>query len=79
MSCDKIWLLDTCRPQSQWIHIKFQLQLCTRQSLLTLQSLVVSIRTTCFNTLKLYILPTPRICVFRMVLTINSDCFPKQH
>jgi hypothetical protein len=28
------------------------------------------------NTLKLLILPTERICVFRMVLTINSDCFP---
>jgi hypothetical protein len=28
---------------------------------------------------KLYILPTQCICVFRMVLTINSDCFPKQH
>jgi hypothetical protein len=24
-------------------------------------------------------LPTECICVFRMVLTINSDCFPKQH
>jgi hypothetical protein len=28
---------------------------------------------------KLYILPTQCICVFRMVLTINSDCFRKQH
>jgi hypothetical protein len=27
----------------------------------------------------LYILPTECIHVFRMVLTINSDCFPKQH
>jgi hypothetical protein len=25
------------------------------------------------------ILLTECICVFRMVLTINSDCFPKQH
>jgi hypothetical protein len=25
------------------------------------------------------ILPTECICVFRMALTINSDCFPKQH
>jgi hypothetical protein len=39
----------------------------------------VSICTTCFNTLTLRILPTEGICVFRMVLTINSDCFPKQH
>jgi hypothetical protein len=23
-------------------------------------------------------LPTECICVFRMVLTINSDCFPQQ-
>jgi hypothetical protein len=35
--------------------------------------------TICFNKLKLWILPTKCICVFRMVLTINSDCFPKQH
>jgi hypothetical protein len=27
----------------------------------------------------LYILLTQCIYVFRMVLTINSDCFPKQH
>jgi hypothetical protein len=46
---------------------------------LTLYRLVVSIRTTCFNTLKLCILPTECICVFHMDLTINSDCFPKQH
>jgi hypothetical protein len=32
-----------------------------------------------FNTPKSCILPTHCICVFRMVLTINSDCFPKQH
>jgi hypothetical protein len=30
--------------------------------------------TTCFNILKLYILHTDCICVFHMVLTINSDC-----
>jgi hypothetical protein len=29
--------------------------------------------------LKLYIVPTQCICVFRMVLTTNSDCFPKQN
>jgi hypothetical protein len=28
---------------------------------------------------KLHILPTECIYVFRMVLTINSNCFPKQH
>jgi hypothetical protein len=27
----------------------------------------------------LCILPTECICVFRMVLTVNSDYFPKQH
>jgi hypothetical protein len=32
-----------------------------------------------FNILEHCILPTEYICVFRMVLTINSDCFPKQH
>jgi hypothetical protein len=35
--------------------------------------------TTFSKTLELRILPTQCICVFRMVLTINSDCFPKQH
>jgi hypothetical protein len=29
--------------------------------------------------LKPCILPTECVCVFRVVLTINSDCFPKQH
>jgi hypothetical protein len=29
--------------------------------------------------LKLYILPTECVVVFRMVLTINSEFFPKQH
>jgi hypothetical protein len=43
------------------------------------KSLVVSIRTTCFNIPPLCILPTQCICVFRMVLTINRDCFPKHH
>jgi hypothetical protein len=40
---------------------------------------VVTICTTYYNTLKLCILTTECICVFRMVLTINRDCFPKQH
>jgi hypothetical protein len=40
---------------------------------------MVSIRTTGFNTLELCILPTQSTYVFRMILTINSDYFPKQH
>jgi hypothetical protein len=32
-----------------------------------------------FNTLKLYILPTECICVFRMVLAVSNDCFRKQN
>jgi hypothetical protein len=35
--------------------------------------------TTHFNVLKLCILLTQCICVFRMVLTINSDGSPKQY
>jgi hypothetical protein len=35
--------------------------------------------TTCYNIQKLCILPTQCIYVFRMILTINSDYFPKQH
>jgi hypothetical protein len=31
------------------------------------------------NIKKLYSLPTQCIDVFRMILTINSDYFPKQH
>jgi hypothetical protein len=46
---------------------------------LTRLSPVVTICTTLFDTSKLCILPTQCIWVSRMVLTINSDCFPKQH
>jgi hypothetical protein len=38
---------------------------------------VVTMYTTRSYVLKLCILPTRSICVFRMILTINSDCFPK--
>jgi hypothetical protein len=38
-----------------------------------------SILITYFSTLKFCILPTECICVSRMVLTINSDSFLKQH
>jgi hypothetical protein len=50
-----------------------------RNIILSLSNLLVTINTACFNTLKLCNLPTECICVFRMVLTINIDCFPKQH
>jgi hypothetical protein len=40
---------------------------------------VDTICTTSFNILKLCLLTAECICMFRMVLTINSDCFPKQH
>jgi hypothetical protein len=43
----------------------------------TIQSPVTIACTTSFNTLKLCILPTQWICVFRMVLTVNRDCLPK--
>jgi hypothetical protein len=46
---------------------------------INLLSPVVAICTTLFNTLKLCILPIACTCVFHMVLTINSGCFPKQH
>jgi hypothetical protein len=45
----------------------------------TLWSRMIIIYTTRFNILKFCILPTQCICVSRMVLTINGDCFPKQH
>jgi hypothetical protein len=40
---------------------------------------VVTICTTCFSILQLWILRTECICAFRMVLTINCDFLPKQH
>jgi len=40
---------------------------------------MVTIRTTTFNTHKLYVLPTQCICVFRMDLRTNSDYLPIQH
>jgi hypothetical protein len=47
---------------------------------LALWSAVVTIRTTYFNSKQnLHSAHTVYLCVFRMVLTINSDCFPKQH
>jgi hypothetical protein len=51
----------------------------TNDAHLTLYRILVTTSATHFNTLKLCILPTQCICVFRMVLTINSNCFPKQH
>jgi hypothetical protein len=33
---------------------------------------------TCFNIKNFRILPTDRVCVFRMILRINSYCFPNQ-
>jgi hypothetical protein len=44
-----------------------------------LQNPMVITCTTHFSILKFYFLPTEYICVFRMVLTINSVYFPKQH
>jgi hypothetical protein len=38
-----------------------------------------SVCTTRFKILKLCILPEECVCVFRVVLTVNSDCCPKQH
>jgi hypothetical protein len=44
-----------------------------------LKRITVAIYTTDFNKLKLRILPTQYICVFRMILTINIDYSRKQH
>jgi hypothetical protein len=45
----------------------------------TLYTSLVTIRTKFFNTLKLCNMPTECVYLFRMVLTMNSDCFAKQH
>jgi hypothetical protein len=44
-----------------------------------LYGIMVNICTTCLNIKENCILPTQCICVFRMILTINSDYFPNQH
>jgi hypothetical protein len=86
-------MIPTCLAHLVAFHLIIQTVLCesfhwhrmTRGTALvhvscaTPKSPVVTICTTRFNTLKLCILPTQCICVFHMVLTINSDCFPKQH
>jgi hypothetical protein len=53
--------------------------LMTNLFLQSFSSTVVSIYTTCFNEMKPFILSTQCICVFRTVLTANSDSFPTQH
>jgi energy-converting hydrogenase Eha subunit A len=46
---------------------------------LSLYTPAVALSTIFFSILKLCILPKERVCVFGMVLPINSDCFPNQH
>jgi hypothetical protein len=40
---------------------------------------MIPIHANCFGIKELYVLPTQCIYVFRMILTINSYYFPKQH
>jgi hypothetical protein len=60
---------------------QYILSIGTRMFIITLnfQSPVATICTTCFNISKPCIIPTECIFVFRMVLTLNIDYFPKQH
>jgi hypothetical protein len=46
---------------------------------ITIYSAAPTVYTAYVNFSFVYILPTECICVFHMVLKINSDCFPKQH
>jgi hypothetical protein len=69
---------------ASWKHWAFYWKLScllsrTEFNSLNLYMSMIDIRTTCFNVLKLCILPIEPVYVFRMVLTINRDCFPKQH
>jgi hypothetical protein len=68
-----IWTFLLAYMCKTWCLYLMQLQFTPY---LTLQSPVVSIHTTCFNIL--CILPTQCTCVFRVVLTLNSNCFSKQ-
>jgi hypothetical protein len=49
------------------------------QSVLTFQSLAVSLRTARFNIQQFYLLPTQCIYVFCVDLRANRDYFPIQH
>jgi hypothetical protein len=62
-------------------HIKllFLSGVSTVKIILKLKNRVVPIFTTSFNLQKNWILPTQCIYVFRIVLTMKSDYFPKQH
>jgi hypothetical protein len=66
-------------PTEQLIPGLVETKISAFKTRLNLQSQVATICITCFNILELCILPTECVCVFRVVLTINSDCFPKQH
>jgi hypothetical protein len=63
--------VTTCSDESDWQALGFLLP--------TLQTTVVIVCTPCFNIKGLHILHTQCVCVFRMVLIINSNYFPKQH
>jgi len=47
--------------------------------LLTLYSIMITIRTISFNTQPFYVLPTQCIYVFCVGIRTNSDYFPIQH
>jgi hypothetical protein len=64
---------------TNWMYCMWGLMFSRKSRLSDRGRPSVTICTTRFNTLKLCILPTQCICVFRMVLTINSHSFRKQH
>jgi hypothetical protein len=68
-------------PKNEYadIHFTYHIHMITALRLVKMPTNPLLLYTTCFDTSKLHILPTQCICVFHMVLTINSDCFPKQH
>jgi hypothetical protein len=58
-----------------WIQTGFWLVVGSNELLQIIVSLIHTIYTSLEHTL----VSTQCICVFRMALTVNSDCFPKQH
>jgi hypothetical protein len=65
--------------QCFWTAVPWHFEPQCVSTRLTLWIPAVAIYTTCFNILKLCILPTECICVFYMVFEMKRDCFPEQH
>jgi hypothetical protein len=67
-------IAEVCNKFLAFYNIRKLITMFTRARHLSVLSVSLTI-----SSLKLYILPTECAVVFHMVLTINSQFFPKQH